>query len=74
MQKNNIGVTALACIVPILFLRPACVQAQAGKAPYPVMGFCRVGELWLSRGLERFRGGLRFLRHGRCVVRYLCML
>jgi hypothetical protein len=24
-------------MIPILFLRPACAPAQAGKAPYPVM-------------------------------------
>ena len=37
MRKNNIRITALAFIIPILFLRPACAPAQAGKAPYPVM-------------------------------------
>jgi hypothetical protein len=37
MRKNNIRITALALIIPILFLRPACAPAQAGKAPYPVM-------------------------------------
>jgi hypothetical protein len=37
MRKNNIRITALALIIPILFLRPAYAPAQAGKAPYPVM-------------------------------------
>jgi hypothetical protein len=37
MRKNNIRITALAFMIPILFLRPACAPAQAGKAPYPVM-------------------------------------
>ena len=37
MRKNNIRITALAFIILILFLRPACAPAQAGKAPYPVM-------------------------------------
>ena len=34
MRKNNIRITALAFIIPILFLRPAGAPAQA---PYPVM-------------------------------------
>ncbi|MBV9742653.1 MAG: hypothetical protein JO099_02725 [Acidobacteriia bacterium] len=37
MRKNNIRVTALAFLIPILFLLPAFAPAQAGKAPYPVM-------------------------------------
>jgi hypothetical protein len=37
MRKNNIRITALVFMIPILFLRPACAPAQAGKAPYPVM-------------------------------------
>jgi hypothetical protein len=37
MRKNNIRIKALVFIIPILFLRPACVPAQAGKAPYPIM-------------------------------------
>src|ERR1700693_4413910 len=37
MRKNNIRLTALACVIPILFLWPACALAQAPKAPYPVM-------------------------------------
>ena len=37
MRKNNIGITALVFVIPILFLWPACVRAQAAKAPYPVM-------------------------------------
>ena len=37
MRKNNIRITALAFVIPILFLWPACARAQAAKAPYPVM-------------------------------------
>ena len=37
MRKNNIRTTALAFVIPILFLWPACARAQGGKAPYPVM-------------------------------------
>src|SRR5271168_3732861 len=37
MRKNNIRITALAFVIPVLFLWPACVLAQAAKAPYPVM-------------------------------------
>src|SRR3984957_19948302 len=36
MRKNKIRITALA-VIPILFLWPVCAQAQAPKAPYPVM-------------------------------------
>src|SRR3984893_16484131 len=34
--KNNIRITALAFVIPILFLWPACALAQAAKS-YPVM-------------------------------------
>ena len=37
MRKNNIRITTLAFVIPILFLWPACARAQAAKAPYPVM-------------------------------------
>ena len=37
MRKTNIRITALAFIVPILFLWQACERAQAAKASYPVM-------------------------------------
>src|ERR1700728_3354861 len=37
MRKNNIRITALAFVIPIPFLWPACALAQAAKAPYPVM-------------------------------------
>ena len=37
MQKDYLRITALACVVPILFLWPARARAQAAKAPYPVM-------------------------------------
>src|SRR5215470_1474000 len=37
MQKDNNRITALACVIPVLFLVPACARAQATKAPYPVM-------------------------------------
>ena len=34
---NNIRITALTFVIPILFLWPACARAQAAKASYPVM-------------------------------------
>jgi hypothetical protein len=37
MRKNNIRITALAFVIPIFFLWPACARAQGAKAPYPVM-------------------------------------
>lgn len=37
MRKNNISITALAFVIPILFLWPGCARAQAAKTPYPVM-------------------------------------
>jgi len=37
MPKNNIRITALPLVIPILFLWPACALAQAAKASYPVM-------------------------------------
>ena len=37
MRKNNIRITTLEFVIPILFLWPACTLAQAAKAPYPVM-------------------------------------
>ena len=37
MRRNNIRIAALAFVIPILFLWPACALAQAAKAPYPVM-------------------------------------
>ena len=37
MRKNSIRITALAFVIPILFLWPACARAQAAKAPYPVI-------------------------------------
>jgi hypothetical protein len=37
MQNDNIRITALTCVVPILLLWPACARAQATKDPYPVM-------------------------------------
>jgi hypothetical protein len=37
MRKNNIRITALAFVIPILFLWPACERAQAAKASYPAM-------------------------------------
>ena len=37
MRKNNMRITALAFVIPILFLAPVCARAQAAKAPYPVM-------------------------------------
>src|SRR5215471_5209124 len=36
MRKNNIQVTAIVLVVPILFLWPACARAEDVKA-YPVM-------------------------------------
>lgn len=37
MRKNNIRISALAFVVPILFVWLRCAAAQAAKAPYPVM-------------------------------------
>src|SRR6202451_4692556 len=37
MRKNNIRITALAFVIPILFLWPDCVRAQTARASYPVM-------------------------------------
>src|SRR5450432_3395342 len=37
MRKNNIRITALAFVIPILFLWPACAPAEAAKATYPFM-------------------------------------
>ncbi len=37
MRKKNIRITALAFVIPILFLWPAYARAQAAKASYPVM-------------------------------------
>src|ERR1700692_1728832 len=37
MRRNNIRIAALAFVIPILFLWPACARAQAAKVPYPVM-------------------------------------
>jgi hypothetical protein len=37
MQKNNIRIMALACVVPIFSSWSASAQAQVEKAPYPVM-------------------------------------
>jgi len=37
MRKNNIRITALEFVIPILFLWPAYARAQDAKAPYPVM-------------------------------------
>src|SRR5271156_7118476 len=37
MRKNNIRITALACVIPILFLWPAYARAADAKATYPVM-------------------------------------
>jgi hypothetical protein len=37
MQKIGIGIAALLLVVPIVFLWPASVRAQAAKAPYPAM-------------------------------------
>jgi hypothetical protein len=37
MRKNNIGIMALAFVIPIFSSWPACVRAQVEKAPYPVM-------------------------------------
>lgn len=37
MRKNNVRITALAFVIPILFLGLACARAQAAKASYPAM-------------------------------------
>src|SRR5580700_713375 len=37
MWKHDIRITAIAFVIPILFLGPVCARAQAAKAPYPVM-------------------------------------
>ena len=37
MRKNNVGLTLLAIVIPILFFCPADAQAQAPKTPYPNM-------------------------------------
>src|SRR5260370_18155905 len=37
MRKNHIRITALAFVIPMLFLGPAYARAQAAKAPYPVI-------------------------------------
>jgi hypothetical protein len=37
MREKNIRITALAFVIPILFLWPGCARAQAAKAPYPAM-------------------------------------
>jgi hypothetical protein len=37
MRKNNIRVTTLAFVIPILLLLPAGARAQAAKASYTVM-------------------------------------
>ena len=37
MQKDNIWLTASACVISTLFIWPACAGAQAAKAPYPAM-------------------------------------
>jgi hypothetical protein len=37
MRKNDIRITALAFVIPVLFLGPPCARAQAGKAAYPAM-------------------------------------
>ena len=34
---RKISVTALVLFIPVLFFRPACAQAQTGKAHYPEM-------------------------------------
>jgi hypothetical protein len=34
---HEFRITTLALIIPILFLWPACAQAETGKAPYPAM-------------------------------------
>jgi hypothetical protein len=38
MPRNKIRTKALAFVIPILFLWPACARVQAAKASYPVMG------------------------------------
>src|SRR5271170_1086901 len=37
MRKNNIRITTLGLVIPILFLWPAYGRAQAAKAAYPAM-------------------------------------
>jgi hypothetical protein len=37
MRQNNIAITALTFVIPILFLGPACAPAQAAEALYPAM-------------------------------------
>ncbi len=37
MRKYNIAIIALAFVIPVLFLWPACGAAQTAKASYPVM-------------------------------------
>jgi hypothetical protein len=37
MRKNNIRITTLRFVIPILFLWQACAQARAAKAAYPAM-------------------------------------
>ncbi len=37
MRKNNIETAAVAMVISILFLGPACTTAQAAKVPYPAM-------------------------------------
>jgi hypothetical protein len=37
MRMNNIGIMALAFVVPVFSSWPACAQAQVEKTPYPVM-------------------------------------
>lgn len=37
MRKNNIGITALACVVLTLLFCPTCSHAKDEKAPYPAM-------------------------------------
>jgi hypothetical protein len=37
MRKNNIRITALAFVVPIVLSLPACARSQVEKAPYPTM-------------------------------------
>jgi hypothetical protein len=37
MPKNNTRIIVLACVIPILFLWPACARAQSAKTPYAVM-------------------------------------
>src|SRR5260221_11599797 len=37
MWKNNMRITTLGLVIPILFLWPAYARAQAAKAAYPAM-------------------------------------